>query len=245
MHRNNAQYPALMRIGPRCRAVASFDALVGAAFGGGVNAYVCARDVDGDFDGLAARCAAADADFDVDGLTTLSPAALRACAASSAQARAAEAVCSDWERLAALGKDPTLNVIARYPHDTRGLPIAVDVHSFHADRAPIETDTWLCTYAGAPSEGLDNDAATAILDDDAVRAAVRAAAGDVDDDAFAAFVVDHSFDLHHRVHDPAGVFSFGQRALWKIAVQWPGAPVPPCLHRAPLPDGALRLLLIC
>lgn len=238
-----------MRIGPRCRAVASVDALVDAAFGDGVNAYVCARDVDGDFAGLAARCAAADPDFDADrddaGVVTLSPDALCARAASLAQARAAELVCSDWERLAALGKDPVINVIARYPRDTRGLPIAVDVHSFHADRAPIETDTWLCTYAGAPSEGVDNDAATAILDDDAVRAAVRAAAGDVDDDAFAAFVADNSFDLHHRVRDPAGVFSFGQHALWKIAVQWPGAPVPPCLHRAPLPDGALRLLLIC
>jgi hypothetical protein len=41
-------------------------------------------------------------------------------------------------------------------------------------------------------------------------------------------------------------FSFGLGNLWRIAVDYPGNPVPPCIHRAPTtrPEQRARLLLI-
>ncbi len=40
--------------------------------------------------------------------------------------------------------------------------------------------------------------------------------------------------------------SFGLGNLWRIAVDYPGSPVPPCIHRAPItrPGRPPRLLLI-
>ena len=42
-------------------------------------------------------------------------------------------------------------------------------------------------------------------------------------------------------------YSFGVGYLWRIAVDWPGSAVPPCIHRAPetLPGQPPRLVLIC
>jgi hypothetical protein len=121
------------------------------------------------------------------------------------------------------------------------------VLSFHADRAPVEADTWLCTYAGRASEGLDNDDAVRLVDVPAVRAALLQGYGGADDDGFAAYVREGSFDLHHRAVDGAAAFSFGVGPLWRIAVDWPGCLVPPCLHRAPSTgdDDPPRLLLLC
>ena len=41
-------------------------------------------------------------------------------------------------------------------------------------------------------------------------------------------------------------FSFGLGNLWRIAVEYPDSPVPPCVHRAPatIPGRPPRLLLI-
>ena len=56
-----------------------------------------------------------------------------------------------------------------------------------------------------------------------------------------------SFDLHYAPVDGAQPYAFGVGALWRVAVQWPGCPVPPCVHRAPRtgPGDEPRLLLIC
>ncbi|MEP6956473.1 MAG: hypothetical protein ABI883_06575, partial [Chthoniobacterales bacterium] len=58
---------------------------------------------------------------------------------------------------------------------------------------------------------------------------------------------EHCFDLHYAALPQARPYSFGVGHLWRIAVDWPGSPVPPCLHRAPetLPGEPPRLLLIC
>jgi hypothetical protein len=209
--------------------VNSFDELVARPLRDGVNAACWPRSLAGDFAEVARLLAPQEGLVDVD-------AALLASLSLSAAGRAAaDLMRDDLARLDALGREPVLNCITSYPRDERGLAIATDVMSFHADSAPHEIDTWLCTYCGKPSEGLDNDDAIRLVDDPAVRAALSR---ELDDDAVA---------LHYRAKPGAVPFSFGAGALWKIAVAWPGAPVPPCLHRAPStePDDEPRLLLIC
>lgn len=217
--------------------VDSFEGLL-QPFAGDVNARCLARTLDADFEGIA-RALAPRAEA-ADGLLVIDEDTLRSVA--GLDARAVSLVLDDVRRLTALGREPQLNVLTRYPADTRGLPISVDVHSFHADRAPVETDTFLCTYAGACTEGLDNDDAVRLVDDPGVAAALRALHGR--DDGFDAFLVEGCFDLHYRVKPGAAPFSFGVGQLWRLTVAWPGAPVAPCIHRAPVPDGRPRLLLI-
>lgn len=180
-----------------------------------------------DFAGVAAVFAArADADA---GVLVLDEVLLRATA--GLDGRAVGVLLDDLALLEDAGRDPQLNVITRYPRDLRGLAISTDVHSFHVDRAPIEADTFLCTYAGASSEVLDNDDATRLIDDAEVAASVRGLA-------------DEGFALQFAPKPGARPHSLGTGHLWRLAVDWPGAPGPPCIHRAPFPDGRARLLLI-
>lgn len=210
----------------RHRVVTSFDALL-QPFTGGVNALCLERHLEGDFDAIAAALA----DGTEDGLLTVDEATLRGL--RGVEARAVAVLLEDLARLSALGREPQLNVVTRYPRDERGLPISVDVHSFHVDRAPVETDTFLCTYAGASSEGLDNDDAVRLIDVPEVSAALRG----LD-------VTEEHFELHFGMKPGAAPYSFGTGHLWRLAVEWPGSPVAPCIHRAPPPDGRPRLLLI-
>ncbi|MFT3706817.1 MAG: DUF1826 domain-containing protein [Archangium sp.] len=194
-----------------------------------MNAVCLQRQLDADFERIAA--AFAERAEGEGGVLELDEPLLRA--ERGLDQRAVEALLRDLTRLEELGRQPQLNVITRYPRDLRGLPISIDVHSFHVDRAPIETDTFLCTYAGASSELLDNAFATRLIDDEAIVRALR------EHD-----VSDESFELHYRMKPGAVPLSLGVGSLWRLAVDWPGAKVPPCIHRAPLPDGRARLLLI-
>lgn len=206
----------------RRRVVSSFDALL-QPFAKGVNAVCFERRLVGDFDAIA-RALAPEAD---------ARGGVLECDEAMLRGFDARVLLDDLARLTALGRQPQLNVITRYPSDERGLPIKVDVHSFHVDRAPIEADTFLCTYAGACSEGLDNDDAERILDVPELAAALAPHA-----------MEDDCFDLHYRMKPGAAPYSFGVGSLWRLSVQWPGAPVLPCIHRAPAFDGRPRLLLI-
>lgn len=210
--------------------VASFDELVRHPFAGGINALCWPRTLDGDFGEIARLLAPSD------GLVAVDAEMLDALPLSPAGRLAAGAILRDMQALDELGRDPVLNCITRYERDERGLPISTDVLSFHADRAPVEYDTWLCTYWGKSSEGIDNDDARRLIDDPVIRAAVDQHG-----------VHDEAFDLHYGAVDGARPFAFGVGHLWRIAVAWPGSAVPPCLHRAPdtQPGDEPRLLLIC
>ncbi|HYD84486.1 MAG TPA: hypothetical protein VEA63_10545, partial [Opitutus sp.] len=141
--------------------------------------------------------------------------------------------------------DPVLNCIHGYPRDEDPGPVRTDVFSFHADSAPVRTDTWLCTYHGAPSEGLPNEAARRRIDIPATRAALLATYGGQDDEGFYEFLRDGCYDLHYAAMPQSEPYSFGVFNLWRIAVDYPGSPVPPCIHRAPATvAGEPRLLLI-
>ena len=235
---------AAMILATKRRAVVdSFAELVSRPFAAGINALCWPRLLAGDFDEVA-RALAPSAD---EGVVVVDIDMLRAVSLSAAGRIAADVLIDDLRHLDALGREPVLNCITRYPRDERGLAIVTDVMSFHVDRAPVEVDTWLCTYAGAPSEGLDNDDARRHLDDPAIRAALLRDRDDDDEADDDAFIEAGSFDLHYASVDGAEAFSFGVGHLWRIAVQWPGCPVPPCIHRAPTTTevDTPRLLLIC
>ncbi len=48
-------------------------------------------------------------------------------------------------------------MLKKYERDEELDFISTDVYSFHVDRSPIETDTFLCTYHGAASDIVPND----------------------------------------------------------------------------------------
>ena len=205
----------------RRRLVSNFAELARRPFSDGVNALCWPRALGGDF-GEVARLLAPD-----DGLVVVEPTTLAALDLSDAGRTAAEAMLDDLLRLRELGHDPVINCIARYARDQRGLPIATDVMSFHVDRAPVEVDTWLCTYWGKSTEGIDNDDAQRLIDSPALRLALLQEYGGGEDEHFATFITTGSYDLHYGAVDDVEPFSFGVGHLWRVAVQWAGCPVPP------------------
>jgi hypothetical protein len=219
------------------RVASTFEELL-EPFSPHVNARCFERSLVGDYAGLA-RAFAPRAEAE-GGLLVLTAAMLRTV--EGVDRRAVATLTADLARLEALGREPQLNVVLRYPRDSRGLAFSVDVYSFHADRAPIEADTFLCTYAGPASEGLEFSDAERLVDDPALRAALRRHHGR--DEGFDAWLEAESFDLHFRPRAGATPFSFGLSHLWRIAVAAPGVAYPPCIHRAPEEGGAPRLLLI-
>jgi hypothetical protein len=78
------------------------------------------------------------------------------------------------------------------------------------------------------------------------RAALLALHGGGDDEGFREHLRENCLDLHYVSAPGAQPFSFGVGNLWRIATEYPGSPVPPCIHRAPEtpPGDPPRLLLI-
>ena len=224
---------------PRIRRVHSFQELLGTAFGDGVNALVWERSLPGDFGEIVARLGEGE------GLVTLDESRLLSLPASKKGRAAIEVLLADLQLLRAQELAPVLNCIHAYPRDEQSGPVATDVFSFHADSAPVEADTWLCTYHGAPTEGLRNEEAQRRVDIPATRAELLQLYGAEDGVGFREFLNGHCYDLHYAAWPQAQPFSFGLGNLWRIATDWPGCPVPPCLHRAPEgSSGQPRLLLI-
>jgi len=225
---------------PRIRQVDSFDELVSTPFGDGVNAICWQRSLAGDFSEVV-RHLRLDDDLEILDVETLHSLPL------SPDGRSAVALMAeDLRRLRDLELDPVLNAIISYPYDEEAGAIPVHVYSFHADSAPVAAETWLCTYHGAPSEGLRNDEACRRIDLPGMREILLAEYGGDDDSGFADYLSEHCYDLHYAPLPTACPFSFGIGTLWRIAVDYPDSPVPPCLHRAPetSPGDPVRLLLI-
>jgi hypothetical protein len=222
------------------KQVGSFQELVATPFAGGVNALCYARYLPGDFAEIARAFASPEP------IRVLDETMLRGQALSAKGQEAVQTLLEDFRLLRELGRDPVLNLISGYPRDEDAAVVPTDVFSFHADSAPIEADTWLCTYHGSPSEGLRNEDAVRKIDVPEIRAALLKEYAGPDDEDFRAWLGDHCYDLHYAAKPGAPVYSFGVGHLWRIAVDWPGSPVPPCVHRAPATiPGEPRLLLIC
>lgn len=224
----------------RIQVVGSFEELVTTPFAGGVNALCWPRLLPGDFGEVVAQLGVGE------GIVTLDDARLRKLALSDAGRASVEVLLADQQRLREIERDPVLNCIHGYPRDEEPGPVRTDVFSFHADSAPVEADTWLCTYHGAVSEGLRNDEARRRVEIPETRAELLRLFEGEDDADFREYLSDHCYDLHYAPLPQARPFSFGLGNLWRLAVDWPGSPVPPCIHRAPdtSPGDPSRLLLI-
>lgn len=223
----------------RIKTVGSFDELVNTPFRDGVNALCWQRDVVGDFAEVVAAIDAADE------IVTLDPDSLlelRGRLSPAGQA-AVDVMLADYRLLEGRGLDPCLDCIPAYPRDDVADVLRTDVYSFHADRAPVQADTYLCTYIGACSEGLPNEQAIKHVEIAQTRAALLAQCGDGD---FDEYLRENSYDLHYRADAGADVYAFGTGNLWRIAIEYPDCPVPPCIHRAPeqKTGDQARLLLI-
>lgn len=224
----------------RVKVVTSFEALVTTPFAGGVNALCWARSLPGDFGELAEQLRSSRGRMD------LTDSILASLTLTAEGRRAADMLLRDEERLRALGLSPILECISDYRRDDPERPIATDVYSFHVDRAPIAIDTYLCSYNAPTSEILRNDEAQRRIDIAETRAKLLDVFDGPDDEAFNEYLADNCFDLHYLPRTDARPFSCGVGNLWRIACQFPGCPVPPCIHRAPatVPGHPPRLLLI-
>ena len=224
----------------RIRRVQGFRELATAPFANGVNALCWERELRGNFGEVAALLGNGE------GIETLDQARLKVLPVSAEGRVAIEQMLEDLRRLRELERDPMLNCIHGYPRDEESRPVRTDVFSFHTDSAPVETDTWLCTYHGPASEGLRQEEAQRRVDVSETRAELLREFGGEDGEEFREFLHEHCYDLHYAPGARARPFSFGVGHLWRIAVEWPGSTVPPCIHRAPEtgPGDGPRLLLI-
>jgi len=224
----------------RIQRVRSFHELVTTPFTGGVNALCWERALPGHFSEVVEHLGVSE------GITTLDDARLLALPVSAAGRDAIDILLDDQRLLRARGLSPVLDCIHGYPRDEDPDAVSTDVYSFHADSATVETDTYLCTYHGPASEGLRNDEAQRHVDIPETRAELLKRFGGDDNDDFREYLKENCYDLHYAAVPLARPFSFGLGNLWRIAVDYPGSPVPPCVHRAPatLPGQPPRLLLI-
>jgi hypothetical protein len=224
----------------RIQRVNSFHELVTTPFADGVNALCWPRTLSGDFSEVVEHLGSSE------GIATLDDSRLRSLPVSAAGQAALDLLLEDQRLLREHGLDPVLNCIHGYPRDEHPGPVPTDVFSFHVDSATVETDTWLCTYHGPASEGLRNDEAQRRVDIPATRAELLRLFGGEDNGDFREYLKENCYDLHYAPIATARPFSFGLGNLWRIAVDYPGSPVPPCIHRAPetLPGQPPRLLLI-
>ena len=223
----------------RVRQVGSFTELLTTPFAGNVNALCWERTLPGDYAEVIAKLGPGQ------GIVPLDDERLRALDLSPAGQRAAEAMLADQALLREQALAPSLNCIYDCVRGTNAGTVPTDVTSFHVDSAPVEVDTWLCTYHGACSEGLRNKDAVLEVEIPEIRAALLREYGGADDSGFAEFLTEHSYDLHYVPKTGAAPYPFGTFALWRIATLWPGSPVLPCIHRAPANHpGSPRLLLI-
>ncbi len=224
----------------RIRRVASFEELVGTRFEDGINALCWERSLSGDFAEVIEKLSAGE------GITTIEDERLLELAVSPAGRVAVERLLADQKLLREHDLDPVLDCIESCLRDQTGAPVATDVYSFHADSATVEADTYLCTYHGPSSEGLRNDEAARRVDIPQTRAQLLALFGGGDGPEFREFLNENCFDLHYAPVPGARPFAFGVGNLWRIAVEYPGSPVPPCIHRAPetRPGDTPRLLLL-
>lgn len=225
----------------RIKRVGSFQELVTTPFDGGVNALCWERVLPGDFSEVVQRLGVSESVEPID------EARLRELSVSPAGRAAIEVLIEDQRLLREHGAAPVLNCFLGYPRDDEPEVVPTDVYSFHADSAPVEADTFLCTYHGAASEGLRNEDAHRRVDNPATRAELLKLFGGADDAGFREFLKENCYDLHYAAAPGARPYQFGVGNLWRIATDWPGCRVPPCIHRAPetVPGQSPRLLLIC
>lgn len=224
---------------PQVRVVSTFSELVYSDFLGEANAICWSRNLSGDFKEIVAK-------LDLkENMIEVSVEDLLALQLSEQGHVAREIILKDMQLLTDYGASPSLNLLKCYERDDEFDFISTDVYSYHVDRSPIETDTFLCTYHGAASEILPNDQVEQKILIPEIREQLKQL-HDGPETEFKAFLEEYFFDLHYRAKADAKPVNLDTGNLWRLAVDHPAQQVLPCVHRAPVEnDGEYRLLLIC
>lgn len=219
--------------------VTNFQDLVSTPFHGEMNAICWSRTLSGDFAEIVKK-------IKLNGnIMELDEELLRALPLSEQGQLAREIILNDLKLLEAQGASPILNLIRCYERDESYPFFPTDVYSFHVDRSPVPTDTFLCTYYGESSEILPNAQAEQKVLVPEIRDELKKLYHGVEE-GFDSFLGEHFFDLHYRAKPNARPISLGLGHLWRLATDHPESPVSPCIHRAPTEKpGETRLLLIC
>ena len=218
--------------------VSSFPELVHSHFKGNMNAICWFRNLVGDFKEIIDKL-----ELD-ENIAEISVQDLLALELTQNGELAREIILQDIQFLTDFGASPSLNLLKNYDRDDELDFISTDVYSFHVDRSPIETDTFLCTYHGASSDIIANDQVQQKILIPEIRAKLKEL-HDGSDAEFDDFLEEYFFDLHYQPKPDANLVNLGTGHLWRLAVDHPTQQVLPCVHRAPFENGEYRLLLIC
>ena len=219
--------------------VATFSELVNTDFQGNTNALCWHRNLHGDFKEIVTQLQLKE------NITEVSIEDLLALQLSGKGSAAREIILKDLQLLTDFGASPSLNLLKRYERDDEFDFISTDVYSWHVDRSPIGTDTFLCTYYGAASDIVSNDQVIQKILIPEVREKLKEL-HDGPESEFEDFLKENYFDLHYQAEPNAQSVNLGLGHLWRLAVDHPEQKVLPCVHRAPVEnDDEYRLLLIC
>ena len=219
--------------------VSTFSELVNTNFKGEMNALCWYRNLKGNFKEIVDQLQLKE------NITEVYPEDLLSLQLSEKGNMAREIILNDLQLLADFGASPSLNLLKCYERDDEFDFISTDVYSYHVDRSPIATDTFLCTYHGAASDIISNEQAEQKILIPEIRKKLELLHDGPSED-FENFLKENYFDLHYQAQPNATPINLGLGHLWRLAVDHPKQEVLPCIHRAPIEnEGEYRLLLIC
>jgi len=219
--------------------VSSFSELINTSFLGAQNAVCWFRNLNGDFKEIVSKLQLKE------NITEVYPEDLLSLQLSENGNIAREIILQDLQLLTDSGAKPSLNLLKSYQRDTEFDFISTDVYSYHVDRSPVATDTFLCTYYGPASDILPNKKAVQKILIPEIREKLKEL-HDGPQSEFENFLEDCCFDLHYQPKSDDQPINLGTGNLWKLAVDHPDQKALPCIHRAPVEnDRDFRLMLIC